>query len=188
MTAATYGGDLVECPFGWLDVIAYTNDPWRCWLSALPARHLRGHGPLDAWIEHDVDELIQRADRLRLSIVPETKRFTDMWAAFRRHHENLEDRNKYRRRRYLTWRAAALTLICQRDCFQDVIDRSMARDKLAATMREFGPLAPDGSYGGSNFWRAATVQFAGGATGPDPLSEYAAMVLLITKRSIGEGK
>jgi hypothetical protein len=183
MTAAAYDGDLVERPFGWLDVIAYTDDPWRCWLGALPAWHLRGHGPLDAWIEDDVEELIQRADRLRLSIVPETKRFTDIWAAFRRRHENLEDRNKYRRNRYLTWRAAALTLICQRDRFQDVVDRNTAHDKLAATMREFGPLAPDGSYGAFNFWRVVAVQFSDGTTGPDPLSEYASMVMMIAKRA-----
>jgi hypothetical protein len=180
MTATTVTGDLVECPPRWFDAIEYTDHPWRRWLSGALYARLRagqGHGPFDAWIEYDVDKLVNRADRVRLSIVPETKRFTDMWAAFRRHHENLEDNYEYRRTRYLTWRAAALTLICRRDCFQDVIDRNMARELLAATMREHGPYGPDGSdrFGG-NFWRVATAQFADGTTGPAPLSEYAVMV------------
>jgi hypothetical protein len=130
--------------------------------------------------------LIKRADQVRLSIVPETKRFANMWAAFRRHHETLEDGGGYgyRRVRYLTWRAAALTVICRRDRFQDVIDANMARDKLAATMREHGPYSPDGSDSfGGNFWQATLVQFTDGTTGPSPLHEYAAMVLLITKRA-----
>jgi hypothetical protein len=160
VTDTTSAGELVECHPRWFDCIEHTDHPWRHWLrSALYARRRasQGHAPLDAWIEHDVDELIERADRVRLSIAPETTRFADMWATFHGHHMNLETSYGYRRTRYLTWRGAALTLICQRDCFQDVVDRNMARELLAATMREHGPYNPDGSdrFGG-NFWRVTT--------------------------------
>jgi hypothetical protein len=68
--------------------------------------------------------------------------------------------------------------------YQDVVDRNMARELLAATMREHGPYSPDGSdrFGG-NFWRAATAQFSDGTTGPSPLHEYAQMVMTITRRA-----
>jgi hypothetical protein len=95
------------------------------------------HGPLDSWIEDDIEKACRAAERLRLATVPTTKRFAGR--------------------------------------FQDVVDANQARDKLAATMREFDPIEPDGSFHGGNFWRVATVDFSDGTRGPDPLAEYAVM-------------
>jgi hypothetical protein len=51
-------------------------------------------------------------------------------------------------------------------------------------MAELGPYRADGSdESGGNFWRATTTKFVDGTTGPSPLHEYAAMVLLIMKRA-----
>jgi hypothetical protein len=73
--------------------------------------------------------------------------------------EELDQRGKYRRYRLMIWRAAALKMICDRDCFQDDIDRRQARDKLLESYQFFGPYNingntcnDDGSYGGCNFW------------------------------------
>jgi hypothetical protein len=139
MTATTHDGELVERPPRWFDTIPASKNPWKRWLDALPARHLRGHGAFDAGIEYDVERLIEAADRVRLSIVPTTKHFDAMWTAFRRYHESRERNSLGRRLRYLVWRAAALTLICRRSRFQDVIDANQARDLLAATMADISP-------------------------------------------------
>jgi hypothetical protein len=80
-------------------------------------------------LEHDIEEACRAADGLRLAIAPATKRFAEMWATFRRHHEQLDGSYKFRRRRGLVWRAAALTVICARNRFQDVVDaRQACRD------------------------------------------------------------
>jgi hypothetical protein len=160
------------------DCIESTADPWCDWFQmlglGLPARHT----PLDAWIERDVEEACRAADRLRLAVIPTTKRFSNMWATFRRHHEQLDGNYKHRRIRWLVWRAAALTVICARNRFQDVVDANQARDKLAATMHELGPIEPDGSFpGGGNFWRVGHDS----AGTPDPLAEYAVMVLSLVR-------
>jgi hypothetical protein len=80
--------------------------------------------------------------------------------------------------RYLTWRASALKVLYDRGGFQDAIDEKLVHDKLVDTLREFWPgIKPDGSCDGyqHNFWRAAET------SNPDPLSEYAAMVLSLIK-------
>lgn len=185
MTTATHDGELVERSKRWFDTIPASKNPWKRWLDALPARHLRGHMAFTAEIEYDVERLIDAADRLRLSITPETKRFGDMWTAFRRYHEARERDHLSRRLRYLVWRAAALTLICRRGRFQDVIDANQARDMLAATMAAIRPdITPDGwCKEGGNFWQVWLVPDKGGITKPDPLSEYAVMVMTIMKRA-----
>jgi hypothetical protein len=183
MTAATHDGDLVERPRRWFDVIPATDQPWRCWFATLPAWEQRGYGPLDLWVEHRVDDLIEHADRVRLSIVPATDHFRAMWATFRRHHENLEDGYEYRRTRCLTWRAAALTVICRSAARraeyskpQNKRDANRAIELLCATMAELGPYRADGSDGyGGNFWHAPA--------GVGGLPEYAQMVMTVVRRA-----
>jgi hypothetical protein len=78
----------------------------------------------------------------------------------------------------MIWRAAALTVLCERDCSQDVIDRQDARDKLAATLRYFWPtIEVNGDFPGGNFWRPKSVE-------PDPLAD-AATVLLSMRQAKG---
>jgi hypothetical protein len=91
-----------------------------------------------------------------------------IWAGFRERHTELEDRWKYRRKRYLLWRAAALKTMLDRGNYQDAADAQMIRDKLLATNREFGPLDDHGGYGNYNIWRPAS-----------PLEQYAADVLAL---------
>jgi len=106
-----------------------------------------------------------------------------MWATFRRHHENLEGCYGYRRIRYLTWRAAALTLICKSAVRraeygkpQNKRDANHAIELLCATMAELGPYRADGSdENGGNFWQAPA--------GVGGLPEYAQMVMTITRRA-----
>jgi len=50
----------------------------------------RRYGPLDATLEHCVEDLILVADKRRLATKPTTKHFADIWATFRQHHENLD--------------------------------------------------------------------------------------------------
>src|SRR5436305_1103694 len=77
------------------------------------------------------------------------------WAAFKQHHEGLEDCYKYRRMRFLIWRASALKVTYDRDAFQDQIDAKLARDTLLATLHFFwgdfdvNGNAPDSAV---NFW------------------------------------
>jgi hypothetical protein len=180
MTTATHDGDLVEHPRHWFDAIPATRDPWKRWREVLkPA-----YSPLHGKIESRIDRLIEDADRLRLSIVPETKHFTDMWAAFRRYHESREAHALGRRLRYLVWRGSALALICRRDRFQDEVDAMEARDLLAATMSAIRPdITADGWCNeGGNFWQI-WITPKDGEMKPDPLSEYAVMVMSITKRA-----
>jgi hypothetical protein len=156
----------------WFYRIEDTADPWRHWFRML---RFPRHGPLDAEIERHIEELCQAADERRLAIVPTTKRFAEMWATFRRHHEGLEDCWKYRRRRWLVWRAAALKVAFECGWGQDEADDVVIRGKLAETMAEFGPVAADGSYNGGNFWRPS-VSHDG-----EPLAEYAMMVLVLVR-------
>jgi hypothetical protein len=108
-----------------------------------------------------------------------------MWTAFRRYHGRLERAALSRRLRYLVWRATALTLICRRDRFQDVIDKSQARDLLATTMSAIRPdITADGwCREGGNLWQIWLVPDKDGEMKSDPLSEYAVLVMLITKRA-----
>jgi hypothetical protein len=159
----------------WFDRIESTAHPWCDWLQMLGLGLPERYCQLDAGIEHDIEEACRAADGLRLAIVPTTKRFAEMWATFRRHHEQLDGSYKFRRRRWLAWRAAALTVICARNRFQDVVDANQARDKLAATMRELSPIEPDGSFPGG-------VRVGHDSDGtPDPLAEYAVMVLSLVR-------
>jgi hypothetical protein len=184
MTATTVAGDLVERPSRWFDAIPATDQPWKCWREVLPARHLRDNNSLHGKIESRVDRLIADADRLRLSIVPATKHFDAMWAAFRRYHESREHVALARRLRYLVWRAAALTVICLKGCL-DESDALEARDLLAATMAAIrSDITADGwCREGGNFWQIWITPDKDGEMKPDPLSEYAVMVMLVTKRA-----
>jgi hypothetical protein len=97
---------------------------------------------------------IHAADRLRLATVLQTKTFIEQWATFRKHHQDLDGGGKYCRKRYMVWRAAALAVICERDCFQDEVDAKEAHDKLAKTLRWFWPsIDAAGNYADGNFWR-----------------------------------
>jgi hypothetical protein len=185
MTTATHDGELVERSKRWFDAIPASRHPWKRWRDALPARHLRGHTAFDAGIESRIERLIEAADRLRLSIVPTTKHFEAMWAAFRRYHESRERDHLSRRLRYLVWRGAALTLICRRGRSQDEIDGNQARHLLAATMSAISPdITADGwCKGGGSFWQIWLVPDKDGIEKPDPLSEYAVMTMLIMKRA-----
>ena len=184
MTDTLGAGKLVSTTTAqpWFYAIEPTDYPWKCWFTTLPAWDQRNYGPLDLWVERKVDELIERADRVRLSIVPETDHVRAMWATFRRHHQNLEDNWEYRRTRYLTWRAAALTVICKGAIRraeygkpQNKRDANHAIELLCATMAELGPYRADGSDGyGGNFWQAGVG---------DPLGEYAQMVMLVVRRA-----
>jgi hypothetical protein len=184
--------------YQWYDGVEPTQgDPWSDWLQFLPSRTLLGRGPLEYPIEADIEDAIRGTDQLRLSIVPTTKHFAEMWTTFRRHHETLDDIYEYRRKRYLIWRAAALKEMCDRNRFQDDADRRQACDKLAATMREFGSYNANGSVTGYNckFWDPQLVDFrtsrkcvvrpsADDGREPSPLEEYASMVLLLMKQSM----
>jgi hypothetical protein len=61
----------------WFYRIEDTADPWCHWFRML---RFPRHGPLDAEIEHDIEEVCRAADKRRLAIVPRTKRFAEMWA------------------------------------------------------------------------------------------------------------
>ncbi len=157
------------------------DDPWRDWLYQLRFPH---EGPLQAWLENDIESAIRTADALRLATVPHTDTFTKQWHTFRRHHEELDCGGKYRRRRTMIWRAAALKVICERDRFQDDIDRRLANDVLAQTMLWFWPtIDVNGDYPGGNFWQPKLVDFSDATQAPDPLAEYAAMVLLLMRKA-----
>jgi hypothetical protein len=180
--------------YRWFDSIGATQgDPWVDWLQHLfPPGELLGRSPLGYWIEDDIEDAIRATDQLRLTVVPTTKHFTEMWATFRSHHVALDDGYKYRRKRYLVWRAAALKEMCDRDSFQDESDQRQARNKLVATLREFGFQAtgtPSADYhraSNCNFWHPGRVTFSDGREGLDPLAEYVSMVLLLMQRSMRE--
>jgi hypothetical protein len=164
---------------GWLDD-ADCYDPWCNWLQGLGFPRC-GYGPLEAWLEHDIEDAITAADRLRLATAPTTKLFTIAWDNFKRQHEELECRGKYRRLRYMTWRATALKVLCERHRFQDEADAHQARDKLLATLKWFWPdIDMFGNFGteGGNFWRVGDREH------PDQLAQYAIMVLLLMRLAL----
>jgi hypothetical protein len=175
----------VESAPRWFDLIEPAADPWHGWLAMLPNILERDIRPLDSWLEHAVETMIEDADALRLSVSPATKHFGATWALFRRQHEHLETSYRYRRNRYLVWRAAGLTVLRARNRFQDLADLEQVRDRLAATMAEFGPVAVDGSYRGGNFWKPVLVDFDDGTHGPAPLAHYSSLVLLMMHRVPG---
>lgn len=170
--------------YRWFDEIDDCPYPWRDWLKRIVPYSARRIGPLDAGIERKVEDLIQAADARRLDVI---FGHGPMWAMFRAHHEALEERGKYRRRRYMIWRAAALKTICDCHQFQDDIDAAQAHNKLAATMAEFGgSCAPDGAFGdGCNFWRPELhLDGDDGTSGFDPLHEYAMVVLALVRATM----
>lgn len=155
-------------------------DPWRDWLLGCRFPH---NGPMQTWLENDIESAIRSADALRLATTPSTATFTKQWAAFKLHHEELDGRGKYLRMRTMVWRAAALKALCERDCFQDCIDADQARTVLTQTMLWFWPtIDAEGNYDGGNFWRPKLVNCSDGSRQPDALSEYAAMVLLLMRQ------
>jgi hypothetical protein len=168
----------------WLDNISYSEDPWHDWTRRLGFP--RVCSSRDAGLERAVENIIADADLLRIATTPRTPRFAASWLPFRQHHEKLDDNSDYRRSRFLCWRLAALTVLHERAVVRDVaevIDR--VRAKLIASYNEFsiGAFEPDGSYdcGRGNFWRPRIANFDDGTQGPDPLGEYAAMVLLLVR-------
>ena len=138
--------------------------PWQTWVTGLGFP--RRYDPLEAEIEHAVEDAILHAIDADWPWPPGS--ISAMWAAFRKHHVALGGRWKYRRKRFLIWRAAALKTMVDRGYYQDAVDAEMIRDKLLATYREFGPLDIDGSYGPYSLWRPES-----------PLEEYAADVLAL---------
>jgi hypothetical protein len=74
----------------WFDTIPSTADPWRRWFGMVQFPQYDPSDARLARIEHYVEEICRAADKRRLAIKPETERFADMWATFRKHHENLE--------------------------------------------------------------------------------------------------
>lgn len=165
----------------WFGELSGSYDPWLHWLSGCRFPH---EGPLQAWLENDIESAIRTADALRLATTPSTAHFTTIWDAFRRHHEELDCGGKYRRERYMAWRAAALKALCARNCFQDDADAKQARDVLAETMRYFGPYDADGNCDGGNFWHPKLCDFSDGSQRPDPFTEYAAMVLTLLRQAL----
>ena len=136
-------------------------------------------GPLQAWLENDIESAIRTADALRLATAPHTDTFTKQWHGFRRHHEELDFGGKYRRQRYMVWRAAALKALCERNAFQDAADSQQARNVLASTMRYFWPtIDADGNFPDGNFWRVSDPDQ------PDALAEYAGMVLVLLRQAL----
>ena len=136
------------------------------------------------------------AYRMAMDTTTRTKRFAEMWESFRREHVELDDRGKYRRNRYWIWRAAVLKEAHERGgcflhgrgfSFQDVIDASMVRDKLAEAMDNAGGVemyALDGSAtqgGYSNFWRPCWTENEDGKRQVWPIHDYAAMVLSLVR-------
>ena len=75
----------------WFGEIRSCNDPWQHWLHHLRFPH---EGPLNAWLENDIESAIRTADALRLATTPSTAHFTTIWDAFRRHHEELDWRRQ----------------------------------------------------------------------------------------------
>jgi hypothetical protein len=162
----------------WFDRIEPTANPWRDWFSML---QFPQHGPLDSWIErYIVEDICRAADKLRLSVEPATQRFAARRARFRHHHEALEACSKYRRKRWLVWRASALRVAYDHGDlphgdFQDELDFIQCRNLLTETLAEFWPgIKPDGSRDGSsfNFW-CGEFTHADGSKDTDPLGEYA---------------
>ncbi len=123
------------------------TNPWRDWLSGLPAIRLRGYTVCDGWIEHRINDAILAADARRLAIDPtaKTNHFAAMWEHFRHHHVVLDGALYRRCLRYCAWRFAALGVICDRDRFQDDGDRVQARALFDAAMSEFS-IDPDEDY------------------------------------------
>jgi len=143
--------------------------PWQTWVKALGFP--RRHDPLEAEIEHAVEDAIRHADARRLAVARALAFSSCMWSAFRERHTELDERWDYRRNRYLIWRAAALKTMLDRGYYQDAVDAQMIRDKLLATYREaVGPLDVNGSYGKYNLWRPV---------GDSPFEQYAADVLAL---------
>jgi hypothetical protein len=166
----------------WFGEIDSSYDTWVDWLSGCRFPH---EGPLPASLENDIESAIRSADRRRLDVVPTTAHFTTIWDNFRRQHEDLDQRGKYCRMRYMVWRAAALKALIERNAFQDVVDAQQARDVLTQTYRYFWPtIDADGNCDGSNFWQPKLVNFSDGTQSPDPLTSYAPMVLTLLRQAV----
>ena len=162
----------------WFGEIRSCNDPWQHWLHHLRFPH---EGPLNAWLENDIESAIRTADALRLATTPSTAHFTTIWDAFRHHHEELDQRGKYCRERFMIWRAAALKALCERNAFQDAADAKQARDVLAETMHYFWPtIGADGNFPDGNFWQPKLCD----SQRPDPFAEYTAMVLTLLRQAL----
>jgi hypothetical protein len=162
----------------WFSCFQYTADPWLYWLHRIEFPNCLAT-PHEAWIEHDIERLVRQADELRLQIEPATKRFAVMWLRFRQHHEGLEERGKYLRKRWMIWRGAALRVMRDYRMWQDEVDLRLLRAQLAEAMRYHGPYDENGDCGGINIWRPAT--------GDSPVEEYAQMVLSLVRAAAGVG-
>lgn len=161
----------------WFSCFQYTDDPWRHWLYRIEFPN-RQAGPHEAWIEHDIARLVRRADELRLGIEPTTKRFAAMWSRFRQHHEELEGRGKYLRKRWMIWRGAALRVMRDYQMWQDDVDLRLLREQLGEAMRYHGPYDENGDCGGINIWCPSA---------DSPFEQYAQMVLSLVRAAAGVG-
>jgi hypothetical protein len=166
----------------WFSEIGGSYDTWCDWLSG--CRFPR-EGPLQAWLENDIESAIRTADAFRLATAPTTKTFTAQWNNFRQQHEDLDQRGKHCRMRYMVWRAAALKVMCERNQFQDDADAQQARNVLAQTMHYFWPtIDAHGHYPDGNFWQPKLVDVSDGTQAPDPLAAYTAMVLVLLRQAL----
>jgi hypothetical protein len=120
--------------------------------------------------------MIEHVDARRIAVAS----VLPIWDSFRRRHDDLDGCPKYRRRRYLIWRAAAMTMLLERGAYQDEADAAMIRAKLVDTYADgIGPLDAAGSYDGYNLWNP---------TAPgDDLENYAADVLALFRVAITDG-
>jgi hypothetical protein len=170
---------IVEPSKHWFDTIEPARrlgDPWKHWYDMLQ--------PPNSKIEPRIDWAIRNANSIRLhGIAPTTRRFAAQWDAFRRYHEDLERNNQSRRLRYLVWRGAALTLFYRGLRFDDS-DAPQIYELLAETMSAIRPdITADGwCREGGNFWQLWITPDKDGEMKPDPLSEYAVLVMSIMKR------
>jgi hypothetical protein len=150
----------------WLETLdASPGDPWETWVRTLGFP--RRYAPLDAAIEHAVEDAILRADARRLAV---GRALPMIWADFRRHHDELDGRGKYRRLRYRIWRAAALKTMLDHHHYQDEAEAAIIRSKLAAVYVELG-FGPDGTLSAYCLWQPRSRT--------DNLETYAADVLAL---------
>jgi hypothetical protein len=169
----------------WFGRIDGSHDPWWHWLAGV--RFPRETIPPHDRLEIEITTAIKAADALRLSITPQTARFDRQWMTFRRYHEDLDQGGKYRRKRFMVWRAAALKVFCERDYFQDKVADAVALGVLIGTMRWFAPnlMFSGDYYEGGNFWQPRLVECSDGVQQPlDAFAGYAAMVLTLMRRAL----
>jgi hypothetical protein len=157
----------------WFDDIEPCADPWWRWLETLQ------FPPTDAAIEYYVEDACRAAEcRRRRSSRTCGRPFVGImngWKAI----------GIIAALRALTWRAAALRVAFDFGLrFDDGDGKCDIAVRLAQTMRALGPYDADGYYDGGNLWKPSTLDRDGTPEKPDPLDEYAAMVLVLARVTV----